>query len=80
MGKNKFMLGIIIAIIGVSSLTYGALITLGVIKTDVAKDSEFDKKMISGKDRYRLGRYNAGFQFIIVGIGGLILGIGLFLS
>lgn len=72
------MIGIIITICGVTMFIYGLLITLGVIKTDTSKDSEVDKKLISEKDRYLLGRYNAGFQFIIAGVGAIVLGLAIY--
>lgn len=74
------MFGIVVAFVGVVLLVYGLMLVFGFIKTDVSQDLDVDRKLISGKNRYRLKRYNSGIQFVVVGIGALILGIGLFLS
>lgn len=74
------MWGIIILIVGVVLVVYGSLITFGFIKTDISKNSEFDKKLISKKDRYFLGRYNDGIQFIIAGLVAIFIGLVIYLS
>jgi len=73
---------LILIIGGVAAFVYGLLVFFGVIKTDVTKDSEMDKKIfrLSDKTRYFIGRYYAGIQGIIGGLGLVLLGIILFLN
>jgi len=72
------MLGIVFMVIGVIALAYGALTVLGIINTDTQRDSEMDKKMLSEKNRYFIGRYWAGFQGVIAGVGFIALGVALY--
>jgi hypothetical protein len=73
------MLGILFIAIGAIALVYGALTVLGIVGTDTHKDSEFDKKLFSDKNRYFIGRYWAGLQGVIAGIGFIALGAALYL-
>lgn len=66
--------------IGVVSLIYGLLKITGLKREDTSKDTEFDKKALSEKSRYFLGRYYAGIQGIIGGMGLIVLGLILYLS
>jgi hypothetical protein len=58
---------------GVVSLVYGIFSILGRTK-NWAEDSELDKKLFSNHSRYLLGRYYAGFRFVVTGIGAILLG------
>jgi branched-subunit amino acid permease len=71
------MVSLLIIIIGVLAFVYGTLTVLGIIKTDVRSDSTADKKLLSEKNRYFIGRYWAGFQGIIAGVGFIALGLAL---
>jgi hypothetical protein len=51
------------------------LSVLGRTKQDLSKDTELDKKIFSEKSRYFIGRYYAGFQFVIAGLGAIALGL-----
>jgi hypothetical protein len=68
---------IAIIIIGVFAFIYGALTALGVINPDVRSDSAADKKLLSENHRYFIGRYWAGFQGMIAGVGFIALGLAL---
>lgn len=72
------MIGIVFLVIGIIALAYGGLIALGIIKTDTPNDSEFDKKLFSGKNRYFIGRYWAGLKGIIAGAAFIALGLILY--
>jgi branched-subunit amino acid permease len=60
---------------GVVSFIYGALNILGLTKNDASKDSEMDKRLMSKKTRYFMGRYYAGIQFMGAGLGAILLGL-----
>jgi len=68
-------MAIFITIAGIISLVYGTLVVSGVIKTDISKDDEMSKKLLSPRNRYLFGRYDAGFKFIIAGLGAIALGL-----
>lgn len=74
------MLSIILATVGVGVFIYGFLITFGFIKTDVSKDSDMDKRLMSEKSRYFIGRYNSGIQFMMAGAAAAFLGAILYFS
>lgn len=74
------MLAIFFVIIGVTMFLHGILKMAGIVKEDISKDSEFDKKHLSEKSRYFIGRYWAGSQAIIAGIGAIGLGLILYFS
>lgn len=67
-------------VVGIAGVLYGALTFFGHIKTDVSRSSEMDKKLLSEKNRYFIGRYLSGFQFVIAGLGAIALGIILYIS
>jgi hypothetical protein len=69
------MLSLLFIIIGVLSFMYGASTVLGIINSDVRSDSAADKKLLSEKNRYFIGRYWAGFQGMIAGVGFVALGL-----
>lgn len=73
-------MAIFLITVGIISLIYGFLSVFGRIKEDISKDSEMDKKLFSKKTRYFIGRYYAGFQFIIAGFGAIALGLILYFS
>jgi len=73
-------MSILIIIAGIVSLIYGLLNVFGFTKQDTSKDSETDKKLLSEKSRYFIGRYFAGFQFIIAGLGAIILGLVMYFN
>jgi len=60
---------------GIASLVYGTMTVLGVTNNDLSKDSDLDKKLLSEKSRYFLGRYYTGFKFITAGAGAIALGL-----
>jgi len=62
-------------IAGVVSLVYGLLNVSGKTQNDVTKDSALDKKLLSEKNRHFIGRYYAGSQIIIAGLGAILLGL-----
>jgi len=66
--------------VGVISFFYGLFSVFGIIKEDTSKDSEMDKKLLSEETRYFIGRYYAGSQFIMVGIGTVVLGYILYVG
>ncbi len=74
------MLAIIILVTGAMIFLYGVLISFGFIKTDVSGDSEIDKKLLTEKERYFWGRYNAGLQLIAAGAVAIFLGVTLYLA
>jgi hypothetical protein len=74
------MMGIIITIIGIITFVWGFRVTFGFIKTDISKDPEIDKKLLSERSRYFLGRYSAGIELMAAGAGAIFLGIVLFLT
>jgi hypothetical protein len=65
---------------GVAVAIYGVLILFGLIKTDVSKSSEFDKKVLSGRQRYIIGRYIGPFQLIVAGLAAIALGLILYFA
>jgi hypothetical protein len=67
----------VIVIVGVLSFTYGTMIALGIIRTDIHKDSKADEELLSENNRYFIGRYWAGFQGMIAGVGFIALGLAL---
>ena len=72
------MTGILFIILGFTGLIYGVLKISGIKKEDISKDSELDKKLLSEKSRYFIGRYWVGSQSVIIGIGAIILGLILY--
>jgi hypothetical protein len=68
-------MAIFLVVAGIGSLIYGLLNILGLTKTDVSKDSDMDKKLMSEETRYFLGRYYTGFKFISAGAGAIALGL-----
>lgn len=68
-------MAILITIAGASGLIYGILVVSGVIKTNISKDDAMTKKLLSKRNRYLFGRYDAGFKFIIAGLGAIALGL-----
>jgi hypothetical protein len=68
-------MSILLVVGGIASLVYGTLTVLGVTNNDLSKDSDLDKKLLSENTRYFIGRYYAGFQFIIGGLGAIALGL-----
>ena len=68
-------MAILLIVAGIVSLIYGILNILGRTKNDVSKDSEMDKKLMSEKTRYFMGRYYAGIQFMGAGLGAILLGL-----
>ena len=68
-------MAIFLIIAGIVSLIYGILNALGQTKNDLNKDSEIDKKLFSKKTRHFIGRYYAGLQFIVAGLGAIVLGL-----
>jgi hypothetical protein len=73
-------MAIFFIVAGVVAFVYGAMTALGVIKTDISKDSSYDKKYLSQKSRYFIGRYWSGMQGMIAGIGAVGLGLILYFS
>lgn len=73
-------MSIFLIVIGIASAIYGTLRLTGFIQTDTSQDSEMDKRLISDKNRYFIGRYLSGFKLIIAGIGAIALGVILYLS
>jgi hypothetical protein len=69
---------IVIIVAGIGCIIYGTLRLSNVIRTDTQHDSEMDKKLISEKNRYFIGRYLAGVKFIIAGVGAIALGVALY--
>ncbi len=67
-------------VLGVAMFIHGVLKVTGIVKEDISKDSNFDKKVFSEKNRYFLGRYHAGFQAIIAGLGAIALGLIIYFS
>jgi hypothetical protein len=65
----------LLILFGLIIFTHGVLKVSGIVKEDVTKDSELDKKMLSEKNRYFIGRYYAGSQAIIAGLGAILLGL-----
>ena len=74
------ILSIILIIAGVACFIYGLLIVLGIVKTDTSKDLESDKKVLSEKTRYQIGRYLGGTQGIIGGLGLILFGFILYFA
>jgi len=68
-------MSILLVVGGIASLVYGILTVLGVTNNDLSKDSDLDKKLLSEKSRYFLGRYFTGFKFISAGAGAIALGL-----
>ena len=73
-------MSIFFIVAGIVSTVYGGLVLFGLKKTDASKDSEFDKKVLSEKDRYIIGRYIGPFQLIAAGLGAIALGLLLYLG
>ncbi len=73
-------MSILLVLGGIASLVYGTLTVLGVTNNDLSKDSDFDKKLLSEKSRYFLGRYYTGFKFITAGLGAIALGLIIYFS
>jgi len=73
-------MAILITIAGIASLVYGILVIFGIIKTDISKDDEMSKRLLSERNRYLFGRYNAGFKFVIAGLGAIALGLMMYFS
>jgi hypothetical protein len=69
-----------LVVIGASISIYGILKFTGAVKEDLSKDSEFDKKFLSERHQYFVGRYWAGSMFIIAGFGAMALGLILWFS
>jgi hypothetical protein len=63
----------ILLIIGIVAFAYGFLTLVGIVKTDTSKDSEEDKKLLSQKSRYSIGRYWAGSQGVLGGAALILL-------
>lgn len=74
------MVAFLIIILGFTGLIYGVLKISDIKKEDISRDSDLDKKLLSEKSRYFLGRYWLGFQSIIVGVAAITLGLILYLS
>jgi hypothetical protein len=68
-------MAIFLILAGIVSFIYGVLNILGLTKNDVSKDSEMDKKLMSKKTRYFMGRYYAGVQFMGAGFAAILLGL-----
>jgi hypothetical protein len=66
---------VLLVILGIISATYGLLNVLGRTKQDLSKDSTIDKKLFSAYTRYFIGRYYAGIQFMLAGLGAIALGL-----
>ena len=73
-------MSILLVLGGIVSLVYGTLTVLGVTNNDLSKDSDLDKKLLSEKSRYFLGRYYTGFKFISAGAGAIALGLIIYFS
>ena len=71
---------IIFILIGITMFVYGVLRIAGINIRDISKDSEFDKKFLSEKNRYFVARYWAGSMFTIAGFGAMALGFILYIS
>lgn len=50
-------MSILLVLGGIASLCYGTLTVLGITNNDLSKDSDLDKKLLSERSRYFLGRY-----------------------
>jgi hypothetical protein len=73
-------MSIFFIVAGVISFAYGLLTMTGLKKHDISKDSEFDKKVLSERDRYIIGRYIGPFKLIAAGLGAISLGLILHFS
>jgi hypothetical protein len=73
-------MAIFLVVAGIGSLIYGLLNILGLTKTDVSKDSDMDKKLMSEETRYFIGRYFAGIQLTAAGLGAIALGLIIYFS
>src|SRR5216684_3697860 len=72
-------MSILLVLGGIASLVYGTLTVLGVTN-DLSRDSDLDKKLLSERSRYFLGRYYTGFEFITAGLGAFALGLIIYFS
>jgi hypothetical protein len=73
-------MAIFLILAGTVSFIYGLLNILGLTKTDVSRDSDMDKKLMSKETRYFISRYFAGIQFIGAGLGAIALGLIIYFS
>ena len=71
---------LIFIVIGIIMFVYGVLRVTGIKMRDISKDSEFDKKFLSEKNRYFITRYWAGSMLMIAGFGAMALGLILYFS
>ena len=69
------MLAFFLGIVGIIPLVYGTLTLFGVVKADTRDDSEMDRRLFSGNNRYFIRRYWGGVQGIIAGTGFIVLGL-----
>jgi hypothetical protein len=67
-----------LVVIGVACLIYGVVKVTGIKPEDTSKDSDLDKKLMSEKTRYFIGRYWAGAKLITAGLGAIALGVALY--
>jgi hypothetical protein len=73
-------MSLLLVVIGVACLIYGVVKVTGIKAEDTSKDSDLDKKLMSEKSRYFIGRYWAGAKLIIAGFGAIALGAALYFS
>jgi hypothetical protein len=69
---------LLLIVIGVACLIYGILKLTGIKAEDASKDSDLDKRLISERTRYFIGRYWAGAKLITAGLGAIALGVALY--
>jgi hypothetical protein len=68
-------MSLFLILIGAAMLIHGIRKITGLVREDISKDSEMDKKLLSKETRYFIGRYYAGFQATIAGLGAIALGL-----
>jgi uncharacterized membrane protein YphA (DoxX/SURF4 family) len=76
----SLLLVFVLIFVGVAMLVHGVLKITGLVKEDISKDSDLDKKIFSARSRYFIGRYYAGFQAVIAGLGAIALGLIIYFS
>jgi hypothetical protein len=73
-------LPIVLVLSGIVLVSYGVLKLTGFLPTTISQDSEYDKKNLSRKTRFFIGKYIVGWKAIAAGLALAGFGYILFLS
>jgi len=71
-------MSLVFLVAGLACLIYGVMKVTGIKTEDTSMDSDLDKRLMSERTRYFIGRYWAGVQLISAGLGAIALAAALY--